>query len=219
MIKNKRILLLLLEDYIKNNFKKKLIISLGEGEFMSFLKENICYTNIKIKKINLISKKKIKNNKKTEYLKFKKKLYSDLYIGDANFFGSYFFYKGNNGVITKEKIIYLNSKNRIIIVNGFTNKKFCYLPIEVLPKLINFVVRKLIKLNIDFKIKKKRGNIFFNDNKLNIINIKCFYNKNPYVYEKKILSIKGVVETGMFLIFKNTTFILSGKKKFMVFEK
>lgn len=105
--------------------------------------------------------------------------------------------KGGGGAHTWEKLLALNSKNFVCIVD--TSKCVEYLgrfpvPVEVLPMARSYVARELIKLKAQPVYRENfitdSGNII-----LDCVNLPL---DNPLLMENTIKNITGVVEVGIF---------------------
>ncbi|MGX7577249.1 ribose-5-phosphate isomerase A [Candidatus Vidania fulgoroideorum] len=211
-----KIFLKILVDYIKKikNIKSKVLAFSNDMLFQYFIKK----TNIEklgIRKITTFSKKIIKILKKN-YSKISLQNIESLNKIDYFFcFSKYLnnnsFFKGYNGNICKEKSLYYFSKKRVV----FSKKLYCNnkVPIEILPSLKYYIKSKL---DLNFKCflkKKKKNNIFYSVDNLNVIILNININYNFYLFERKISKIYGIVAVGIFFIIKNTEILTINKKK------
>jgi ribose 5-phosphate isomerase A len=111
--------------------------------------------------------------------------------------------KGGGGALTMEKIMARASQEFIVIadfskfpreLNGFP------VPIEVLPQAINTIIRPIFDLGGEFKLRYGTGKIgpvvSDNGNIIGDVHFKEPY--DPFVMERQITLIPGVVENGIF---------------------
>ncbi|MGX7582471.1 ribose-5-phosphate isomerase A [Candidatus Vidania fulgoroideorum] len=198
-------------DYLKKikNITKK-NIAFDNYFFFKYIKKKEI-KNFGIKKIITFSKKVKKNfGNNVKFLEINKKIdYFFCYCKNIN--KSYFF-KGKSGLITKEKILYNNSK-KIILFTESIKKKINNIPLEIIPSLKKYIIEKINFLCNGSYIKKNKKNFFYSEDNLNIIIINYITNYNLFILEKKILNIFGVIKTGIYHIKKNISIILIKKKK------
>jgi ribose 5-phosphate isomerase A len=115
--------------------------------------------------------------------------------------------KGGGGCLVQEKILASNSKKVIIIADyrkkseilGTNWKKG--VPIEVIPMSYFPIMKKLLKLggNPVLRMAKSKSGPLITDNGNFIIDVDFGEIKNPLELNNKILSIVGVVDTGLFI--------------------
>ncbi len=123
--------------------------------------------------------------------------------------------KGGGGALLREKIVAYNSKRYMIIVDP--SKKVerlgedFPLPVEVLPKWQKAIEDSVRKLGCEPKIRTYEGEAFLTDNGNNILD--CDFNgiDNPEELSKRLSSIPGVLENGLFI--DMTDVVIIGKKK------
>jgi len=120
--------------------------------------------------------------------------------------------KGAGGALLKEKILASFSKKTIIMIE---EKKLVdklgkvLLPVEIVPFASNLTKLELEKLGYfsDYR-KDKMGNNFLTDNKNYILDVKLPHLLgDPALVHKNIISIPGVVETGLFIDLADTIII------------
>lgn len=114
--------------------------------------------------------------------------------------------KGMGGALTREKIVAFASKNLIIIADERKKAKILGendqpVPIEVLPFAVHPVTLKIKELGGKPQIREGAGKVgpVVTDNGNFIIDAYFGLIKNPADIEKKIKTIPGVVETGLFV--------------------
>ncbi|MBS7614227.1 ribose-5-phosphate isomerase RpiA [Candidatus Bathyarchaeota archaeon] len=112
--------------------------------------------------------------------------------------------KGMGGALTREKIVASASKTFVVI--GDESKltdalgKNQPLPVEVLPFALPFVTSKIRKIGGQPVLKKSSlGSPFITDNGNYVLNVDFGVIKNPLRLDRKLKSLPGVVETGLFL--------------------
>lgn len=111
--------------------------------------------------------------------------------------------KGGGAALTREKIVASVSKQFVCIADGSklvgTLGKFP-LPVEVLPMARNAVMRQLVALGGQPKVRTKAGSdeIFVTDNGGNIIDVAGLSITDPVALETQINQMVGVVAVGLF---------------------
>ena len=124
--------------------------------------------------------------------------------------------KGWGGALLREKIVAANSKRLVILVGeekrvsqlGERGK----LPIEVVPFALKSCQRKLERWGIGSVIRQVGGRPFITDNGNNILDCQVAALADPQEFEQRLLSIPGVVETGLFLGMAETILIQCGDR-------
>jgi len=111
--------------------------------------------------------------------------------------------KGGGGALLREKIIAHNSQYYIVIVDpskmvdvlgeGFD------LPVEILSLWQKGISGQIEKLGCEAKIRRVDGAIYKTDNGNNILDCEFGEIKYPEELSKKLNSIPGVIENGLFL--------------------
>ncbi|MBS3817096.1 MAG: ribose 5-phosphate isomerase A [Candidatus Thermoplasmatota archaeon] len=124
--------------------------------------------------------------------------------------------KGGGGALLREKMIAFNSKKYIVIVDPskMVDKLGLDfdLPIEVLSHWYKGTADCLRRLDCEPKLRKINGETYQTDNGNYIFD--CDFSegiKGPDVLSKKLNSIPGVLENGLFLDFADL--VIMGKKK------
>lgn len=126
--------------------------------------------------------------------------------------------KGGGAAHTLEKIVHSISKNFICIVDpskkvSYLGEKF-YVPVEVIPEAIEVVKKKLLDLNakeVILRMAQKKDGPVVTDNGNLILDAK-FENFQPEELEIKINAIPGVVENGIFALYKPNILIVGGEE-------
>ncbi|WP_458659128.1 ribose-5-phosphate isomerase A [Candidatus Vidania fulgoroideorum] len=217
---NKKIIIKIISDYLsKIDNKKTKIFSIGSGNMMEYFVKKADLNKLGISKIltssNSIKRIIIKKNIKIIKFDYTKKI--DYYIGYVKNTYSNFFTKGNNGIISKEKVIYNFSKKKILISSKIINEKNLSVPVEVLPNLLFYIIKELKNKKINCTYKKISSSIYLSGDKMNILYAK--YNFiNLYLFIRIINSITGVLCVGIFLIF-NTTLLIINDNKIKIINK
>jgi ribose 5-phosphate isomerase A len=114
--------------------------------------------------------------------------------------------KGMGGALTREKIVAAASKNLIIIADERKKAKILgengqQMPVEVLPFAASFVMHKISELGGKPKIREGTGKVgpVVTDNGNFIIDVDFGLIDKPAELEKKLKTIPGIVETGLFV--------------------
>ncbi len=110
--------------------------------------------------------------------------------------------KGGGGALLREKVVSVQSKTNIIIVDEtklVTHLGKFPLPVEVVPFALTVVDRKLQKSGCSTVLRKKEGEIYVTDNKNYILD--CHFKKitDPAALQQTINAITGVVDNGLFV--------------------
>ena len=111
--------------------------------------------------------------------------------------------KGGGGALTREKLVAIASKKRIIIIDdsklvdrlGVT----WAVPVEVLPFAWRLTQRRLSKLGCEPLVRQKDGRPFETDNGNYILDCKFEAIADPESLEPQIKLLPGVVENGLFI--------------------
>jgi ribose 5-phosphate isomerase A len=114
--------------------------------------------------------------------------------------------KGMGGALTREKIVAAASKNLLIIADERKKAKILgengqQMPVEVLPFAASFVMHKISELGGKPKIREGTGKVgpVVTDNGNFIIDVDFGLIDKPAELEKKLKTIPGIVETGLFV--------------------
>lgn len=119
--------------------------------------------------------------------------------------------KGYGRALVREKIVAASSRELVILVGeeklvsrlGSRGK----LPVEVVPFALPLCERRLRELGCEPVPFRKNGELFHTDNGNYIIDCKIAPLPAPASFEQEILTIPGVVDTGLFLDMANLVFI------------
>lgn len=108
--------------------------------------------------------------------------------------------KGGGGALTREKIVALCSKKRVIIVDeGKISRTLDIpVPVEVLPFSWKPVGKRIEMLGSKAALRAAGGKPYVTDNQNFILDCDFGVVKNPKALEEKINAITGVVENGIF---------------------
>ncbi len=126
--------------------------------------------------------------------------------------------KGGGAAHTLEKIVHSMSKNFICIVDpskkvSHLGEKF-FVPVEIIPEAVEVVKKKLFTLNakeVNLRMAQKKDGPVVTDNGHLILDVK-FKNFQPEELEIKINAIPGVVENGIFALYKPNILIVGGEE-------
>ncbi len=126
--------------------------------------------------------------------------------------------KGGGAAHTLEKIVHSMSKNFICIVDpskkvSHLGEKF-FVPVEIIPEAVEVVKKKLFTLNakeVNLRMAQKKDGPVVTDNGHLILDVK-FENFQPEELEIKINAIPGVVENGIFALYKPNILIVGGEE-------
>jgi ribose 5-phosphate isomerase A len=143
----------------------------------------------------------------------------DINIDGADEFDPYLqLIKGGGGALLREKIIASNSKKNIIIVDSskeVTRLGKFRLPIETIGFATNKIIHALAEKGLDPKLRKINNEIFRTDENNCILDLNILPFTNLCKLQQYLISIPGIVETGLFL---DTTYqVIIGKGKSAVF--
>jgi len=137
----------------------------------------------------------------------------DINIDGADEFDPYLqLIKGGGGALLREKVLASNSKKNIVIVDSAKEVKRLgkfRLPIETIPFATNKILSILAEKGLDPKIRKKDNEIFRTDENNCILDLNILPFTNLAKLQQDLISIPGVVETGLFL--DTTTQVIMGK--------
>ncbi|MEF8832446.1 MAG: ribose-5-phosphate isomerase RpiA [Candidatus Thermoplasmatota archaeon] len=119
--------------------------------------------------------------------------------------------KGGGGALLREKVIAHNSKEYIVIVDpskmvDVLGESFD-LPVEILSLWQEGIVDQIEKLGCDAQLRKVDGSMYKTDNRNNILDCDFGEIKYPEQLSKKLNSIPGVIENGLFLDFADKIII------------
>lgn len=110
--------------------------------------------------------------------------------------------KGGGGALLREKIVAAATKYYIIVADEKKKVKHLGafpLPVEVVPFGYQSTLRKIESLDCRLDLRKKDSSVFITDNGNYIADCLFEFIPDPAALERKIRSITGVVETGLFI--------------------
>lgn len=123
--------------------------------------------------------------------------------------------KGGGGALLREKIVASAAKEFIIIVDD--SKKVSHLgafplPVEVIPFGWEVTANNISTLGCVPNLRQKDGEVFVSDNGNYILD--CPFDKipEPEKLHKELISLVGVVETGLFVDMTNKVIVGEGDK-------
>lgn len=119
--------------------------------------------------------------------------------------------KGGGGALTREKLVAISAKERIVIVD---NSKLVHrlgvafpLPVEVLPFAWRLSQRLLGSLGCDARLRRTEGGVFETDNGNFILDCRFDGIADAPEMEKRIKLTAGVIECGLFIGLADTVII------------
>ncbi len=119
--------------------------------------------------------------------------------------------KGYGGALVREKIVAAAAKKFVVLVGseklvsalGTRGK----LPVEVVPFGMDLCRRRLLEIGCEPIPRLQDGGVFVTDNGNHILDCKVSTITHPQELEQRILSIPGVVGTGLFIGMADTVLI------------
>ncbi len=123
--------------------------------------------------------------------------------------------KGYGGAMVREKIVAASSRRLIILVGAEKLVPVLgsrgILPVEVVPFGLPLCQRRLVELGCRPKVRLVDGQPFVTDNGNQVLDCGISPIRDPAVFEQSILSIPGVVGTGLFIGMADTVLIQDGE--------
>jgi ribose 5-phosphate isomerase A len=122
--------------------------------------------------------------------------------------------KGMGGALAREKVVALASRYNVIVADE--NKKVSFLgesnqpvPVEVLPFAVSLVDRKLRDMKGKPVLREGKGKVgpVITDNGNVILDVDFGVIHKPGELEKKLKTLSGVVETGLFIEIANVVYV------------
>lgn len=111
--------------------------------------------------------------------------------------------KGLGGALTREKIVARASKLEVILVDESklvsTLGEKAPLPVEVIPFGWTRAVRELEGMGLSPELRRERGEPYVTDNGNYILHLHTGPISDPQALHTQVLSVVGVVETGLFI--------------------
>ena len=198
-------------SHIKNKLTSNMVLGIGTGSTVNyFIDELVDYKNYfygAVSSSEATSKLLIENSIQVFNLNDVNEI--EFYIDGADEVSDeQFLIKGGGGAHTREKIVASAANEFICIVDKsklVAELGDFPLPVEVIPESRSLVSRKLLAMG---GIPKYREN-FITDQGNQIIDIHSLKITNPVDLEKKINSIAGVVDNGIFAINKPDVVLVS----------
>ena len=137
--------------------------------------------------------------------------------------------KGGGGALLQEKIVASYSKKMLIIVDNskvVTNLGKFPLPIEIVKfgskctqKHIENTLLELGYSDFSINLRKENDDYFVTDEKHFILDLSLKKITDPYILNKKIKKVVGVVETGLFINMANSVIIGNNDGSFKLIER
>ncbi len=136
--------------------------------------------------------------------------------------------KGGGGALLQEKIVASYSKKMIVIVDNskvVANLGKFPLPIEIVKfgskctqKQIENILLELGYSDFSINLRKQNDDYFVTDEKHFILDLSLKKITDPYILDKKIKKVVGVVETGLFINMANSVIIGNNDGSFKLIE-
>ena len=137
--------------------------------------------------------------------------------------------KGGGGALLQEKIVASYSKKMLVIVDNskvVTNLGKFPLPIEIVKfgskctqKQIENTLLELGYSDFSINLRKENDDYFVTDEKHFILDLSLKKITDPYILNKKIKKVVGVVETGLFINMANSVIIGNNDGSFKLIER
>ena len=118
--------------------------------------------------------------------------------------------KGGGGALLREKILAINTKQYIIVVDESKMVKQLGkfpLPVEIVRFASKLTMKKIEQLGCEVNLRKKEGKEFITDNGSLIVDCKFGSIKDVDSLNQQLHAIAGVVETGLFVNFSPTILV------------
>jgi ribose 5-phosphate isomerase A len=123
--------------------------------------------------------------------------------------------KGYGGAMVREKIVAASSRRFVILVGAEKLVPVLgsrgILPIEVVPFGLPLCQRRLVELGCRPTLRLVDGHTFVTDNGNQILDCAISPIRDPAAFEQLILSIPGVVGTGLFIGMADTVLVQDGE--------
>jgi ribose 5-phosphate isomerase A len=124
--------------------------------------------------------------------------------------------KGLGGALLREKIVADASRQVVILVGAEKLVPVLgargLLPVEVAPFGLAHCQRRLTSMGLDPRLRLQEGKPFVTDNGNQILDCHIGPIESPAQFERSIVEIPGVVETGLFLGIADTILIQNGDR-------
>jgi ribose 5-phosphate isomerase A len=218
---------------VDDNIKKDLVIGIGSGSTIVYAVNRIGEIN-KENNLNLICIPSsfqarqliLENNLKIASLDEYPEVDIDL-DGADEIDQNLNLIKGGGGCLVQEKILAFNSKKLVIIVDYRKNSKNLGqqwkkgVPIEVIPMAYVPLLRKFSKMGGKpiLRMAQAKAGPLVSDNNNFIIDVDFGIIKNPQELNSKLLSLPGVVDTGLFLNMTTKAYIGQQNGQVLVLNK
>ncbi|MBX2842323.1 MAG: ribose-5-phosphate isomerase RpiA [Flammeovirgaceae bacterium] len=139
----------------------------------------------------------------------------DITIDGADEFDPYLrLIKGGGGALLREKIVASATSKNIVIVDASKKVerlgKFL-LPVEIIPFAKDLIMDNLAENGLSPKVRMNNKTPFITDEKNLILDLNIYNQRNLEYLEKRLKSIPGIVETGLFL--STTSMVIMGEGK------
>lgn len=131
----------------------------------------------------------------------------DVYIDSFDFLiresnGKVVLIKGGGGALFREKLLTVNSKERIFIgeISKLKVPKILQIPIEIVPVSLSYVLLDLTNKGFKVKVRESQGKMgpVMSDNGNIILDVEVYNDQDLCKINTELSNIVGVVETGIF---------------------
>lgn len=188
--------------------KDGMVVGLGTGNTAEYaikaIGELVKKNGLRIKGIPTSeSSKKLAETLSIPLTDFSKDTSIDITIDGADEFDPYLrLIKGGGGALLREKIVASATKKNIVIVDASkkVNRlgKFL-LPVEIIPFAKELIIKKMEEFGLSPKVRMDEDRPFLTDENNLILDLNIIQQRNLEYLEKRLKSIPGIVETGLFL--------------------
>ncbi len=131
--------------------------------------------------------------------------------------------KGGGGALFREKLLTVNSKERIFIgeISKLKVPKSLQIPIEVVPVSLNYVISSITNLGFNVRVREGPNKIgpTISDNGNVILDIELSNTKDLCKLNEEISNIVGVIETGIFCDSYNTIILADADGRVEIIKK
>jgi ribose 5-phosphate isomerase A len=214
-------------DYIKD----KKIIGIGTGKTIRKLIETISDIDIFKTKQYIASSidSEIELSKRGfSVISLFSGIIPDVYIDSFDFLirennGKIVLIKGGGGALFREKLLTVNSKERIFIgeISKLKVPKILQIPIEIVPVSLSYVLTSLTSQGFRVKIRESQGKIgpLISDNGNIILDMEVDNTQDLCKLNNELSNIVGVIETGIFCDLHDTIILADTDGRLEIIKK
>ncbi|BDC19273.1 ribose 5-phosphate isomerase A [Acidianus sp. HS-5] len=152
----------------------------------------------------------------------------DVYVDSFDFLlrdnnGKIVLIKGGGGALFREKLLTINSKEKIFIgeINKLKIPKLLQIPIEVVPVSLNYILSRISNLGFNVKVREGSSKIgpTISDNGNIILDIETDITQDLCKLNEEVSNIVGVIETGIFCDSYNTIILADSDGRIEIIKK